>query len=80
MKPRIKSNNKHTVNNKQKVVECLMCYEKIDVGLNPRINKFITCKNCEMVFEIINLDPIMIDWPYYDDDIYDDEESYSEFS
>lgn len=75
MKPRIKTNNKHMV------VECLMCYENINVGVNPKINKFITCKSCEMVFEIINLDPIMIDWPYYDDDdIYDDEETYSEYS
>ena len=75
MKPKIKTNNKHMV------VECLMCYGNIDVGVNPKISKFITCKNCEMVFEIINLNPIMIDWPYYDDDIYDDEEEYySEYS
>jgi len=68
MKPRIKS--KYTGN----AVECLLCYEDIDVGINPKISKFITCKNCEMVFEIINLDPIMIDWPYYDDDVDDDDD------
>jgi len=70
MKPRINTNQK------SKVVECLLCYRDINIGVNPNISKFITCKNCEMVFEIINLDPIMIDWPYYDDDYDEIDELY----
>jgi hypothetical protein len=48
----------------------------MDVGVNPTIGKFITCKNCESVYEIINIDPVMIDWPYYEDDYLDDEDLY----
>ena len=46
---------------------CIKTVERFE-----KINKFVTCKNCENVFEIINLHPIMIDWPYYDDYDYDD--------
>ena len=70
MKPRINTKQK------SKVVECLLCYMDINIGVDPKISKFITCKKCEMVFEIINLDPIMIDWPYYDDDAYDDDDDF----
>ena len=70
MKPRIKS--KFSEN----AVECLLCYELIDVGVNPKLDRFITCKNCDGIFEIINLDPIMIDWPYYDDDYDDDDDIF----
>ncbi|MGW8144619.1 MAG: hypothetical protein ACWGN2_09510 [Anaerolineales bacterium] len=56
-------------------VKCLICNEMIDLGINYKVGKFVTCKNCESVYEIINIDPVMIDWPYYDDgdeDFYDD--------
>lgn len=66
MKTQIKSKSSKIV------VECLLCYKEINLGVDPKINKFVTCKNCENVFEIINLHPIMIDWPYYDDYDYDD--------
>lgn len=65
----------HTrVKPKKTTVECLLCDEDIYVGNNPNLGKFITCKSCESVFEIINTDPVMIDWPYDDDDesYYDD--------
>ena len=59
---------------KKTVVECLLCDKDIYVGNYPNLGKFITCKSCESVFEIINIDPVMIDWPYDDDDesFYDD--------
>ena len=59
---------------KDSLVKCLLCKKMIDIGNNYKVGKFITCKNCEMVYEIINIDPVMIDWPYYDadDDFYDD--------
>ena len=68
MRPKIR------VKPKQATVECLLCNKDIYVGNNPILGKFITCKSCESVFEIINIDPVMIDWPYYEDDegFYDD--------
>ena len=50
------------------MVKCLVCKKTVDVGINPKVSKFITCKNCETVFEIIDINPVLIDWPYYDDD------------
>lgn len=62
MKPQIK------IKPKKLTVGCLLCSKDFYVEYNPKLGKFITCKNCETVFEIINIDPVMIDWPYYDDD------------
>jgi transcription elongation factor Elf1 len=68
-------------NHKDSIVKCLLCNKMIDLGLNYKVGKFITCKNCEMVYEIINIDPVMIDWPYYNDgDYYDDLEDYRDWS
>jgi len=56
------------------MVKCLACKKTVDVGINPKVGKFITCKNCDMVFEIIDINPVILDWPYYDDDDdYDDD-------
>lgn len=69
-----------SVKPKKTTVECLSCNKDIYIGNDPNLGKFITCKSCESVFEIINIDPLMIDWPYYDDgefyDDYDDEDLY----
>ena len=74
-----------SVKPKKTTIECLLCDKDIYVGYNPNPGKFITCKSCESVFEIINTDPVMIDWPYYDDDegFYDDDDTediYSDWS
>lgn len=62
-----------SVKPKKTTIECLLCDKDIYIGNNANLGKFITCKSCESVFEIINLDPVMIDWPYDDDDgFYDD--------
>lgn len=77
MKPQTKPRQNDTL------VSCLLCNKVIDLGFNYKVGKFITCKNCEMVYEIINIDPVMIDWPYYDadDDFYDDiEKEYIDWS
>ena len=63
------------------VVECIACDDTINIGYNPKVGNFITCGNCKSQFEIIDLDPVTIDWPYFidDDDLYedlDDEDDY----
>lgn len=61
---------KYQTNSKPKrmIVECLSCGEGIYVGRNPKVGSFITCHSCDALLEIIDIEPIMIDWPYYDDD------------
>ena len=60
-------------------VECLDCGEAIYIRRNPTIGNIVTCDSCDSQFEIVELEPIMIDWPYdyeYDDDenIYDEDD------
>ena len=62
----------------QQTIECLICNEIIDVGGKPTLGVIVECKNCESVFEIIEVDPLTIDWPYYDDDFNDDEDLYDD--
>jgi hypothetical protein len=67
-------NNTNTHAKKQ-IVECLACVEDIYVGRDPKIGGYIYCKSCDAEFMIIDIDPILIDWPD-EDDYYDDEEGY----
>ncbi|MGW8225518.1 MAG: hypothetical protein ACWGOY_07290 [Anaerolineales bacterium] len=60
----------------QHTIECLVCKEIIDVGGKPQVGVIVECKNCESLFEIVELEPLMIDWPYYDDEFNDDEDLY----
>ena len=61
---------------KKETVECLACDEDVYVGRNPKVGNFVTCQHCDETFQIIDIDPILIDWPYDDDDYSDDEEGY----
>jgi hypothetical protein len=69
---------KHHIKTKPKklIIECLACSEEIYVGHNPIIGNIITCGSCDTMFEIIDLEPVLIDWPYFDDDygVYGDDE------
>lgn len=62
------------------VVECLLCYREIHLGVGTKIGKFITCQHCEMVYEIIAVDPLMIDWPYHgiEEDLDDDIDGFGD--
>jgi hypothetical protein len=61
---------------KKLIVECLYCSEDIYIGGNPKIGSLLECKNCESQFEIIELEPIMIDWMAYDEDFGEDDDLY----
>jgi hypothetical protein len=68
----------YQIKTKKTTVECLSCSEVIDVGRSPKIGSIVTCSSCDSPFEIIELDPLLIDWPYYDDDYFDSDYSYSD--
>ena len=37
--------------------------------LNPlKVGRSVTCPCCEAELEVIDLDPVELDWAYYDDD------------
>ena len=63
---------------KNEVVECLACEDDVFVGRNPKIGNFVVCHNCDAAFQIIDLKPVLIDWPDYDDYTDDDEGYYDD--
>ena len=56
------------------IVECLSCDGLIHVGGNPKIGGLVTCDSCDESFEIIDINPLMVDWIMYDDDCFDEDE------
>jgi hypothetical protein len=72
-------NNSRTKTKKKRTVVCLLCGEDIYIGHNPHIGSRIICDRCDTQFEIVDLDPVLVDWLYHDDfddddDIEDDDE------
>ena len=55
---------------------CPSCGETIKLAGQPRISQKVTCRYCDESLEIIDVNPIELDWAYYDDD--DDEWSIDE--
>ena len=54
---------------------CLDCERKIELGSTHKIGEKIKCTHCGVKLEIINLDPLELDWvyegPILDTDLYD---------
>ncbi len=60
----------------KQVLECLFCSEEINIKGNPKIGVMVECSNCESLFEIVEVNPVSIDWPYYGDDFIDDDDFF----
>ena len=43
---------------------CLDCDREIDLGSNPKVEQRVTCPHCGVKLEIINIDPLELDWVY----------------
>ena len=43
---------------------CLDCDRVIDLGAEIVIGRRVRCQNCEVILEIINLQPLELDWVY----------------
>lgn len=47
--------------------KCPICAEKIDVGKKIKyLNRYV-CPTCTALLEVVKLDPIELDWIYYDE-------------
>jgi lysine biosynthesis protein LysW len=53
---------------------CPSCDERIRIVGQADIGLEVTCPSCGDVLEVVSLDPIELDWIYYDDDDDDWEE------
>ena len=50
-----------------KFASCIACNRSINLGRKPRLWTFVKCKSCRIDFEIICLDPPILDWPLDED-------------
>lgn len=55
------------------VAPCPDCGEDITLRGTIRVGKQVTCPHCEAELEIIEADPVELDWTYDDDD-WDEQE------
>jgi len=74
-----------TVSKKVTII-CIDCDEPIYLESKPKIGQIITCSNCDAQLEVIDIDPIELDWAYlepeededwdWEDDDDDEDERY----
>lgn len=43
---------------------CLECERELDLGNQPQIGQRVKCEYCEVQLEIINIEPLELDWIY----------------
>ena len=43
---------------------CLDCEREVELGPTPQVGQRIKCPCCEVELEIINLEPLELDWIY----------------
>ena len=47
--------------------KCPICEEKIEVGKKVRFLERLCCPTCEALLEVVKMDPLELDWIYYDE-------------
>ena len=43
---------------------CPECEQKVKLGAEPAEGQRVTCLNCGTILEVINLEPLELDWAY----------------
>ena len=61
--------------NRASVARCAECYSRINFRKMPELGLKVTCNECGTMLEVIDLDPLELDWA--DDFIY--EQNYETF-
>lgn len=54
---------------------CPGCDQNIYLRHNPKLGDIVYCDNCEADLEVVNLNPIELDWPWEEEE---DEEEFDE--
>ncbi|MBN1178152.1 MAG: lysine biosynthesis protein LysW [Anaerolineae bacterium] len=52
---------------------CPSCGEDIKLRDNLKIAQTVVCPYCETDLEVIDLDPVELDWAYYDDEEWEED-------
>ena len=51
---------------------CPGCDDEMYIPGRPRVGTFVTCKTCEAELEVVEVNPLELDWRQMDDDDDDD--------
>lgn len=51
------------------ITYCPICEERIQLGNKISILDRLCCPTCEALLEVLNTDPIEVDWIYFDDKV-----------
>ena len=57
--------------------ECLSCGDTIIIKRPIRMGQIVTCLSCGDELEIVELNPILLDWPLAEEEYSYDREIYS---
>ena len=57
--------------------ECPSCEGKIQIA-KPHLGMHVTCGHCKMVWEVVWMDPVELDWPYFEGEDDDEYGSYED--
>jgi lysine biosynthesis protein LysW len=55
-------------------IECISCGTEIQFSNQPSIGDLVTCSECKSELEIVWLDPLELDWPFDEEDYYDNDD------
>ena len=54
--------------------ECISCGTEIKFSVHPKMGSLVKCPDCEAELEVVWLDPVELDWPFDDDDDYEEDD------
>ena len=60
---------------KMNTAECPQCGNEVNLGIQPKLGKLVTCKECGAELEVVWLDPLELDWPLDEDEFAEEEDS-----
>lgn len=55
------------------IAVCPSCDEDVQLKGAPKIGQQVVCPHCEVTLEVIDTDPLELDWAELDDDWDDDD-------
>lgn len=73
-------------NTKKQLAICISCDAEFRIPGTPKKGQLVYCHKCEAELEIVSLNPLTLDWPFYDmdedmdeyDDYDDDDDDYDD--
>jgi alpha-aminoadipate carrier protein LysW len=51
---------------------CPGCDQNIFLRRNPKLGDIVYCDNCEADLEVVNINPIELEWPWEEDETEDE--------